>query len=227
MPLRQLRAVALFAQELRECFRRLTNEEDQCTSKYSLPPLSLAIVAVTIITISARTSVVGSNHATTPQPATVRDGSHDFDFIYGKWRMPNHRLKKRLAASHEWVDFITCDEGSPLPGGMDDIDYWKASYWKDFVGVTVRTYDGKTGLWRIYWVDNTFSEGVIQPPVVGKFEGNEGIFEGHDTFNGIPIVVRYTWTVNPKSSQVAAKWEQAFSTDEGKTWETNRFRVYP
>jgi len=141
--------------------------------------------------------------------------------------MSNHRPKKRLAASHKWVDFITCDEGSPLPGGMDDIDYWKASYWKDFVGVTVRTYDGKTGLWRIYWVDNTFSEGVIQPPVVGKFEGNEGIFEGHDTFNGIPIVVRYTWTVNPKSSQVAAKWEQAFSTDEGKTWETNRFRVYP
>jgi hypothetical protein len=99
--------------------------------------------------------------STAKQSAAVRDGSHDFDFIYGKWRMPNHRLKKRLAGSHEWVDFVTCDEGSPLPGGIGDIDYWKASYWKDFVGVTVRTYDPKTGLWRIYWVDNTFSGGII------------------------------------------------------------------
>ncbi len=31
---------------------------------------------------------------------------------------------------------------------------------------------------RIYWVDNTFSGGVIQPPVVGKFDGSVGIFEG-------------------------------------------------
>jgi hypothetical protein len=98
--------------------------------------------------------------------------------------MPNHRLKKRLAGSNEWADFITCDEASPLPGGIGNIDYWKASYWKDFVGVTFRTYDPKTSLWRLYWVDNTFSEGVIQPPVLGKFDGNLGIFEGRDTFNG-------------------------------------------
>lgn len=90
-------------------------------------------------------------------------------------------LKKRLVGSQDWDDFITCDEGSPLPGGIGDIDYWKASFWEDFVGVTVRTYDPRTGLWRIYWVDNTFSGGVIQPPVVGKFEGSAGIFEGPDT----------------------------------------------
>lgn len=175
------------------------------------------------------------------QSTAVRDGSHDFDFIYGKWRMPNHRLTKRLAGSHEWIDFVTCDEGSPLPGGIGDIDYWKASYWKNFVGVTVRTYDPKSGLWRIYWVDNTNSAGVIQPPVLGKFDGNVGIFEGPDTFNGIPILVRYTWTLNPRPSQIAAewekaanpkgspvvaKWEQAFSTDNGKTWETNWYNEF-
>src|SRR5215472_6682174 len=113
--------------------------------------------------IFALTTIAYAPTSAATCPAGVRDGSHDFDFIYGKWRMPNHRLTKRLAGSHDWVDFITCDEGSPLPGGIGDIDYWKASYWKDFVGVTVRTYDGKTGLWRIYWVNNTFSEGVIQP----------------------------------------------------------------
>ena len=199
-----------------------------------------AILAFTALSVYAPDSVPAAD-SPTAQSAAVRDGSHDFDFIYGKWRMPNHRLKKRLAGSHEWVDFVTCDEGSPLPGGIGNIDYWKASYWKDFVGVTVRTYDPKTGLWRIYWVDNTFSEGVIQPPVVGKFKGNVGIFEGPDMFNGVPVTVRYTWTVdpnglqagekweqvlNPQGSRVVAKWEQAFSTDGGKTWETNWYNEF-
>lgn len=160
-------------------------------------------------------------HAAEGDGQGVRDGSHDFDFIYGKWRMPNHRLVKRLAGSHEWADFISCDEGMPLAGGIGDMDILRTSYWKDFVGITVRTYDPQTGLWRLYWFDNRFSQGVIQPPVVGKFNGNVGVFEGPDTFNGKPIIVRFTWTINPKGSEVVAKWEQAFSTDQGKTWETN------
>jgi hypothetical protein len=155
-------------------------------------------------------------------PATpMRDGSHDFDFEYGKWRMPNHRLVKRLAGSHQWDDFVTCSEGSPLPGGIGGMDVMRSAYWKDFVGVTLRTYDPKTGLWRIYWVDNQFSGGVIQPPVTGRFDGNVGVFTGHDTYEGKPVLVRFIWTVNPKGSPVAAKWEQAFSPDGGRTWETN------
>ena len=166
-----------------------------------------------------------ANNATgTPAaaPATpVRDGSHDFDFLYGKWRMPNHRLKKRLAGSNDWEDFVSYDECHPLPGGIGNEDFFKTDHWKDFMGMTVRTYDKTTGLWRLYWVDNYFSGGVIEAPVVGKFEGNVGVFEAPDTFDGKPIIVRFTWTVNPKGSKVVANWEQAFSADSGKTWETN------
>ena len=106
------------------------------------------------------------------------------------------------------------------------MDFWRTNYWKDFVGVTIRTYDPKTGLWRLYWVDNRFSGGVMEPPVVGKFNGNVGVFEGSDTYNGRPIIVRFTWTVNPKGSKVVAKWNQAFSTDGGKTWETNWYNEF-
>jgi hypothetical protein len=200
-----------------------------------------ALASLGLCATLGATADANAPKASTAPPASVRDGFHDFDFIYGKWRMPNHRLKKRLAGSHEWQDFITCDEGRPLPGGIGDIDYWKASFWKDFVGVTVRTYDPKTGLWRIYWVDNTFSGGVIEPPVVGKFDGNVGIFEGPDTFQGKPVIVRFTWTLNPTSAQtsssweraanpkglpVVAKWEQAFSADGGRTWETNWYNEF-
>ena len=199
------------------------------------------VVALVVVAVCTRTSGAAHQNANTVASTAVRDGSHDFDFIYGKWRMPNHKLKKRLAGSHDWDDFISCDEASPLPGGIGDMDYWKTSFWKDFVGVTVRTYDPKTGLWRIYWVDNTFSGGVIQPPVAGKFDGNIGIFEGPDTLNGIPILVRFTWTVyptgskpvskweqalNPEGLPIVARWEQAFSKENGKTWETNWYNEF-
>lgn len=75
----------------------------------------VTILTLVPITIRARNTVAQPNHVAPFPPATVGDGSQDFDFIYSKWRMPNHRLTKRLAGSHEWADFITCDEGSPLP----------------------------------------------------------------------------------------------------------------
>lgn len=187
-----------------------------------------AVITAMCTAAAGGTYVASSAAESTPMGRTtaVRNGSHDFDFIYGKFRMPNHKLKKRLAGSHEWVDFVTCDEGKPLPGGIGNTDYWRASYWKNFVGVTFRTYDPKTGLWRIYWVDNTFSGGVIQPPVVGKFTGSVGIFEGPDVFNGIPITVRFLWKINPPGSKVVATWNQAFSKDKGKTWETNWYNEF-
>jgi hypothetical protein len=159
--------------------------------------------------------------ASAPDQAAVRDGSHDFDFLHGKWRMPNHRLTKRLAGSHSWDDFISCDEDGPMTGGLGNMDVYRTNYWKDFTGMTIRTYDPQTGLWRLYWLDNHFSHGVIQPPVTGRFNGNVGVFTGDDTFNGKPIVVRFIWTVNPKGSKAVANWQQDFSPDGGKTWETN------
>ena len=63
-------------------------------------------------------TVLGDNSTGLPptdQTVATRDGSHDFDFLYGKWKMPNHRLLKRLADSHEWEDFMSYDECRPLP----------------------------------------------------------------------------------------------------------------
>jgi hypothetical protein len=175
------------------------------------------LVSALLLTASAFAAEDAPNAA---QPA-VRDGSHDFDFIYGKWRMPNHRLLKRLTGSHDWADFISCDEAAPLAGGIGNIDTLRTNYWKDFAGTTVRTYDPATGLWRIYWVDNRFSHGDLGTPMVGKFEGNVGVFEDKEAFEGKPIIARFIWTINPKRSEAVANWEQAFSTDGGKTWETN------
>src|ERR1700748_329950 len=70
-----------------------------------------------------------ANNATGTVPTTqvtaTRDGSHDFDFLFGKWKMPNHRLLKRLANAHEWEDFMSYDECGPLPGGIGNQDIFR------------------------------------------------------------------------------------------------------
>ena len=45
-----------------------------------------------------------------------------------------------------------------------------------------------------------------------------GTFYSDDTLRGKPIKVRFTWS---NITAAAAHWEQAFSGDGGKTWETN------
>jgi hypothetical protein len=130
-------------------------------------PCSFIILALYSVCLLGQAE---SNTAKPAQQATTgsRDGQHDFDFIYGKWRMPNHRLVKRLAGSHDWEDFISCDEGMALVGGLGNMDILRTNYWKDFVGITIRTYDPESGLWRLYWFDNRFSHGEIQPQLWGN-----------------------------------------------------------
>ena len=60
--------------------------------------------------------------------------------------------------------------------------------------------------------------GLLDPPVLGGFDGDVGIFEGDDVFDGRPIRVRFTWS---RVTTPAPRWEQAFSADGGETWETN------
>jgi hypothetical protein len=69
----------------------------------------------------------------------------------------------------------------------------------------------------IYWARN--DTGLALPPTVGRFEEDGvGRFYDDEDWNGRPIRVRYQWTV---LSADACRWEQAFSTDTGETWETN------
>jgi len=56
------------------------------------------------------------------------------------------------------------------------------------------------------------------PGQVGGFNGNVGLFYGNDTDNGKPVKVVYRWE---RQRDGHARWEQAFSYDDGKTWETN------
>ena len=51
----------------------------------------------------------------------------------------------------------------------------------------------------------------------GAFRDGIGTFVAADVLNGAPIRVRFIWD----ATGARPTWEQAFSNDEGATWETN------
>lgn len=146
----------------------------------------------------------------------VRDGARDFDFLMGQWRVHNRRLKARLCGCTEWVEFEATSHARPLLSGLGNEDEFRTDWRPGFVGMAVRLYHSVTGVWAIYWADHEHA--TFEPPVFGRFTGEVGTFEGDDTFEGKPIRVRFTWT---RLDGDHARWEQAFSADGGRTWETN------
>ena len=146
-------------------------------------------------------------------------GVHDFDFFVGRWDVHHRRLKERLANNHEWLDFTGTTITSALMGGAANVDDNVLELpGNPYRAVSLRSFDAKSGLWSIWWLDGRSPQGPLDTPVQGRFQGGVGTFYAEDTFNGKPIRVRFVWSdITPTS----ARWEQAFSTDGGKTWETN------
>ena len=156
-----------------------------------------------------------------PKPAAAQDmsGIHDFDFLAGSWRVHHRRLKARLAGSHEWIEFDGTCVMRPLLDGLGNVDdNFLDMPGGAYRGVGLRSYDPKDGKWTIWWLDSRNPSAPLDPPVRGSFKNGVGEFFSDDTLDGKPIRVRYIWSqIAPKS----AHWEQAFSPDGGKTWETN------
>jgi hypothetical protein len=145
-----------------------------------------------------------------------KDGARDFDFWMGRWKVHNTRLKERLNGCTEWETFEATAHATPLLSGLGNEDDFRTDWRPGFVGMTVRLFNPLSKRWAIYWASS--ASGAFEPPVFGAFEGDVGIFEGDDVHEGRPIRVRFVWT---RKGSDAASWQQAFSTDAGKTWEVN------
>jgi hypothetical protein len=147
----------------------------------------------------------------------VQGTARDFDFWFGSWDAHNRRLRERLAGCDDWEEFASTSVARPILGGVGNEDEFRTDYDGGFVAMSFRFFEPRSGQWSIYWADAR-RPGPLDPPVVGGFTGDTGIFEGPDTFAGRPIVVRYTWS---RVTTPSPRWAQAFSADGGATWETN------
>jgi hypothetical protein len=152
----------------------------------------------------------------TEPAAPARDARHDFDFLHGTWRIDHRRLKERLTGCQEWEEFSTNLRCYPILGGAGNVDEGEFPA-RGYQAMSLRLYDERQRTWSIYWITSLSS--AVDPAVVGGFgDDGTGEFLGPDTHNGTPVLVRYLWS---DITAASARWEQALSVDDGKTWEIN------
>jgi hypothetical protein len=144
--------------------------------------------------------------------------AQDWEWAVGQWDVRHERLKGRLVNSIEWETFngqstvwLTLDglgavedNVLELPGGA-------------YRALGIRAFNPTTGQWAIWWLDGRNPTG-IESPVYGHFETDSASFFGRDNLDGRPIQVRFRW-LDIHGAQ--PRWEQAFSPDDGATWEAN------
>ena len=148
----------------------------------------------------------------------VNDGRNDFDFFIGKWQGHNRRLKERLKGCTEWEEFEGMLEDRKVLGGLGNVDeatFERAS--GTFHGMTVRLFNPKAQEWSLHWADSS-GNSSMDYPTIGSFKNGRGEFYDLEPFEGKATLVRFIWSdITPTSCH----WEQAFSADGGRTWETN------
>ncbi len=114
----------------------------------------------------------------------------------------------------EWYEFSGDARGQVLLDGGVSVDEVELADGQR--GMSLRLRDPETDEWTIFWVNSR--DGALQAPVRGHWK--DGVFEAHgvDEYEGRPIRARYLWS---RLTPTSAQWEQAFSQDDGASWETN------
>jgi hypothetical protein len=196
-------------------------QRSQHTPKYFL--LTVLIFLSCSTSSNAQTNT-NAPKAASPVAAQERDGQHDFDFEFGTWKVQNRRLVKPLTGSNEWVEFEGKLVARPVWDSRAVMDEYEAeSPMGHLDGMTIRTYNHKSGEWSIYWTNSKLGVFAL-PATVGKFDANgRGEFYDHEQINGRMVFVRFLWL---KQNPDSPRWEQAFSVDGGRTWETNWIMTY-
>jgi len=142
----------------------------------------------------------------------------DFDFMFGTWTVRHRRLRERLVGCLDWEEFSGTSETRPILGGFGNLEDNLLTFpGGSYRASALRSYDADSRTWAIWWLAATDPH-RLDVPVIGTFEGDIGRFFSDETINGEPVKVRFMWT---RTDPDAPRWEQAMSTDEGHTWETN------
>jgi hypothetical protein len=149
------------------------------------------------------------------------DGRRDFDFILGRWRVDNRRLVDPVdPACDEWLEFEAAGDARLLLDGLGNIDTFSVPaippHGAPYHGLALRLFDPETRLWRIWWA-STRDPGHLDSPLTGRFDHRgRGEFHGDEVIAGRATKIRFLW-----QAAQPTRWQQAFSFDDGTTWQTN------
>ncbi|MGC1547739.1 MAG: hypothetical protein WA777_04360 [Rhodanobacter sp.] len=154
---------------------------------------------------------------TKPATAQYHDGQHDFDFSAGNWKTHIMRLQHPLTGSTSWVELNGTVVTRKVWGGRAFLEEIEADGTTGhFEGLTLFLYDPQSHQWSQTFASS--DDGTLGPPAIGEFNNGRGELIDQETFEGRTILDRGVWSDITANSH---RFEQSFSDDGGKTWETN------
>jgi hypothetical protein len=157
----------------------------------------------------------------TPHPA-LRDGSHDFDFERGIWKLHIRRLLHPLTGSNDWVEYDGTKTDTPVWNGkanLAEVDASGPAGHLDFIAL--RLYDPVAHQWSLNFASK--GSGAFGTPLFGEMRDGHIEFIGPDITNGRNILVRF---VMQSDGPGKASSEQYYSDDGGHSWELNWVNTY-
>jgi hypothetical protein len=179
--------------------------------------LSIALMVFVQPTVGLAQTAKSVAKATPQETTAARDGQHDFDFVIGTWKTHVSRLVNPLTGDGKWIVFDGSVATRKVWNGranLEEIDVDEPTGRNQHL--TLRLYNPQSHEWSLN--GGNINDGVLDPPLIGKFENGRGEFFDHEQFNGRTIMVRDVFSEITANSH---HFEQSFSADEGKTWEPN------
>jgi hypothetical protein len=187
--------------------------------KFPLRSVVLTLIgALSLITLAIPPCVAGRNVSQeTQQPDASGDGQHDFDFNLGTWKTHVSRLLHPLSGSSTRAEYDGTSVVNKVWGGRANLLELEVDGPAGHIeGAGLRLYNPRSHQWSLNWASS--ADGDMEHPVIGRFAGGRGEFFDHEVINGKSVLVRNTFS---DISQDFARFEQAFSADGGRSWETN------
>lgn len=154
--------------------------------------------------------------AAAPSASTPHDGAHDFDWDIGLWKTHQKRLLHPLTGSTRWVEYTGTDQVRRIWDGANEGLIEAEGSGGRLQIYTLRLYNPDSRQWSVAFANK--AGGSMSVPAVGEFRDGRGDFYDQETYNGRAVMLRFSISgITPTT----AHFEQAFSPDGGKTWETN------
>jgi len=151
-------------------------------------------------------------------PAADRPpGGRDFDWQLGSWKVLMARLQHPLTGSTTWTDLdgvVVVRKVWSGRANLAEITAEGPSGKLEFL--SLRLFNPQSRQWSLNFASS--DSGTLSTPMVGEFRNGRGEFYDQEPYDGRMIWVRFVFTDVTANSH---RDEQAFSTDGGKTWETN------
>jgi hypothetical protein len=186
------------------------------TSMYIRLIIMLALVPLHALPAGAG----GARQSAETSAGAVRDGAHDFDWEIGTWDT-KLKLRAPLSGSRDWREYTGTTVVTPLLGkraNVVELDVKGAA--GRIAGVSLRLYQPAGGQWTLNFAN--VADGGMTEPMSGSFRQGQGTFYGQDTVRSRKVFVRFLII---REDEGQWRFEQAYSDDGGKNWETNWIAV--